>query len=115
MSYSHRLPSTGLSTAHAERNINRLSTQLQDLENRVDSLSLICQAMWELLQERTNVTENMLIEKVNEIDLEDGKLDSKRSKPVTYCLECHRPLSKRHHRCLYCDRRHPLDSAFDSI
>lgn len=115
MSYSHRLSSTNLSTARAERNVSRLSAQMQDLENRVDSLSLICQAMWELLQERTNVTEDMLIEKVHEIDLEDGKLDGKRNKQVSYCLECHRPLSKRHHRCMYCDRRHPLDSAFDSI
>lgn len=76
MAYSHRLSSTDLSTARAERNVSRLSAQMQDLENRVDSLSLICQAM---------------------------------------CLECHRPLSKRHHRCMYCDLGHPLDSAFDSI
>lgn len=115
MTYPHHSSLTALSTTRSERHTNRLSVQMQDLERRVDSLSLICQAMWELLQERTNVTEDMLIEKVHEIDLEDGKLDGKRSKDVMYCLECHRPLSKRHHRCLYCDRGQPIDSVFDSI
>jgi hypothetical protein len=88
---------------------------MRELEERVESLSLICQAMWELLRERTDATEEMLIEKVQELDMQDGKLDGRRTKEVTYCVECHRPLSKYHQRCMYCGRGREPESAFDSV
>lgn len=76
--------------------------QSRRLEARVNQLTLVNMALWSLLQEKTGLTEEDLLERVREIDLRDGVLDGRVSEDVAQCPECARTLSKRHDRCLYC-------------
>jgi hypothetical protein len=72
------------------------------LEDRVDKLLLACTALWELLRDRTDLTEDDLLAKVQEVDLRDGQADGKITKTVKKCPACGRTMSPRHRQCLYC-------------
>ncbi len=85
------------------------------LEDRLDRLSLICMAMWTLVQAETNLTEEDLLQRVREIDLMDGVADGRITRQVTRCGRCDRPMSSRHTRCIYCGSEQLVATAFDTI
>ena len=97
----------------------KATRSLQDFEMRLgenfDRLTLICRALWELMREQNNLTEEDLLKKVKEIDLLDGVLDKKLRNPPKKCSKCGRAVSKRHMRCIYCGAESLMDTAFDSI
>ncbi len=86
---------------------------LKALEDRLDKLLLVCMAMWSLLQERAELTEEDLLAKVKEIDLRDGVPDGKITTKVAKCPKCNRVMSPRHNRCLYCGAQKLHLTAFD--
>jgi hypothetical protein len=86
-----------------------------ELNARLDRLALVCQAIWELLQEASHVTEEELIRKVEELDLRDGKRDGKFVRKVQKCTGCSRVMNTRHPKCLYCGEERLIESAFDGI
>ena len=47
------------------------------LEERVERLSLVCMAMWSLIQDKTDLTEKDLLNRVEQLDLMDGEADGK--------------------------------------
>ena len=109
---------TGIAESRASRaamDAEHLGRRLVDLENRVNRLALTSMALWTLLRERTGLSEEELMELVQEFDLRDGKLDGKMSVGITDCPSCQRPVSQKHRRCLYCD--YPLEAvnAFDGV
>ena len=77
---------------------------LRHAQARIDKLSLTCQALWEILRDNTGLTDEMLLQKVQEIDLRDGQADGKMSgaKVGSSCPKCSRPLNRKHRKCLYC-------------
>jgi hypothetical protein len=83
----------------------------EPVENRVDRLSLAARAMWELVKERTGLTEDDLLRKVEEIDLSDGRLDGKVRKAVE-CAACGKRIADSHSRCLYCGAAQARGTAF---
>ena len=90
--------------------------EVQFLEDRFERLSLVCMAMWSLLQDKTGVTEAELLDRVKTLDLMDGRLDGKATKVgVVKCSKCDRPMSERHLRCIYCGAEKPAGSAFDRV
>ncbi len=86
-----------------------------ELESKMDKLALICRAMWELLEEKTDLTEEELTAKVKEIDLLDGKLDDKLGSVSMKCKSCGKMISSRYKHCMYCRAEHICDSVFDKI
>ena len=89
---------------------------MQYLEDRFERLSLVCMAMWSLLQDKTNLTEQDLLDRVQAIDLMDGQRDAKAATAgVSRCRKCDRPMAARHLRCIYCGADKPAGSAFDRI
>ena len=62
------------------------ASDLRYLEDRVDRLSLICMAMWSLMQDKTNLSEQDLMDRVKMIDLMDGKEDGKATRTVTQAV-----------------------------
>ncbi|MBB6428374.1 hypothetical protein HNQ40_000180 [Algisphaera agarilytica] len=94
----------------------RTQRDVQFLEDRFERLSLVCMAMWSLLQDKTNLTEQDLLDRVQTIDLMDGQADGKATKVgVVKCHKCSRPMSERHMRCIYCGAEKRASSAFDRV
>jgi hypothetical protein len=90
------------SAAKAGSKATQAQIQVRQLEDRLDKLSLICMAMWQLLSEQTALTEEQLMARIAEIDLQDGKADGKVSKTVAQCRQCGRVMSRTHSSCMYC-------------
>ena len=72
------------------------------LEERVDRTLLACEAMWSIMRDKLGVTDVDLVERINDIDLSDGKLDGKVRKTAVACPKCKRTISQRFPRCMYC-------------
>ena len=85
------------------------------LEDRLERLSLVCMAMWSLLQDKTKLSEEDLLERVKMIDLMDGVEDGKATRGAQKCHACNRVMSARHRKCLYCGAEKLAQSAFDAI
>ena len=100
--------------AQGARQAERAEATVEELEERVDRLSLLSYALWSLLQERLGLSEAELQARVQELDLRDGKLDGRVASGIIDCPHCHRPLSQRHRRCLYCGFE-KQGEAFDSV
>jgi len=72
-----------------------LEEKIKDLHDRVETLTVACQAMWELLSEDANIGESRLARKIEEVDA--------RASAMVDCAGCGRPNnSSRHRTCLYC-------------
>ncbi|MFA9478176.1 hypothetical protein ACERK3_07690 [Phycisphaerales bacterium AB-hyl4] len=110
------------SSAHASRSAasaqSAASSARQDvyhLEERLERLSLVCMAMWSLIQDKTNLTEEELLERVRVIDMMDGVADGKASRTIAKCPKCSRTMSPRHQHCIYCGAERLVQSAFDAV
>lgn len=82
--------------------VNTLQMRVRDLEHQVGRLSLMCQALWELLRERAKLSDEQLQERAKEIDLRDGVADGAISGGAVRCPSCGRVSNQKHYRCLYC-------------
>lgn len=102
--------------ARAAGSSKRTQREVKYLEDRFERLSLVCMAMWSLMQDKTDVTERDLLDRVQAIDLMDGRVDGKAKRMgVVKCGKCTRPMSDRHLRCIYCGADKPASSAFDRV
>ena len=101
--------------ARARTEAGQANREAAAADERLDRLSLVCMAMWSLLQERTGLTEEDLLARVELLDLVDGEADGKATVRVQPCGACDRPLGPRHKRCIYCGAERPKGSAFDSL
>lgn len=82
---------------------------------QLDKLGLVCQALWTLLQEKTDLTDRDLLERVTELDLKDGVLDGRYTKPPVDCPKCGSKISRKFSRCLFCGEEYAGGSAFDTV
>jgi hypothetical protein len=89
--------------------------EVRDLERRFEKLSLLCRAMWTLVQERTGLTEEEIARRAVEIDLLDGKADGKVSVKASMCVSRNRTVAPRHARCIYCGAEKRVDSVFETV
>ena len=96
---------------HADTRSRITEADVQQLESRLDALALGCQAMWELLAAATDLTNDDILNRMQEIDLRDGKLDGKIGSHVVRCSACDRPSNARRPQCLYCGE--PLSAEKD--
>lgn len=83
------------------------------LTRQVDRLALASQAMWELIRDRTQLTETDLSEKIMEVDLRDGKADGKLGASVIECPACGRNTNSRRDTCLWCGQPIPRSHVFE--
>ena len=83
----------------------RLEDEVDDLKRKADALTIACQSLWEILRSRLTLDEQMMLAKMHEIDLRDGKLDGKIATKKITCRNCSRPNNTKRHCCLYCGKR----------
>ena len=82
-----------------------LVTRVECLEDNIDRLTLITQALWELLQKKLGIEESELTLLIEEIDLRDGRLDGKISKTPQKCSKCNQSVSVKTNVCFYCGHK----------
>ncbi|HEX4565885.1 MAG TPA: hypothetical protein VH138_04600 [Vicinamibacterales bacterium] len=73
------------------------------LNDKVDRLALLCQAMFELMQQTSGVTEEQFKAKIAEIDIRDGQADGRITPKPKRCPKCGAMVSPRFGRCLFCN------------
>lgn len=96
--------------AHAK--VTSTSDDVALLQRRVETLALTCQALWELLRERAQLTDEELLRKMHEIDARDGRQDGAMSRGIVKCPQCARPNGTNARRCIYCMSELPVAHVF---
>ncbi len=91
----------------ARRDARESQTAIQELEEQVGRLTLVCTALWSLLKQRLNLSDTELVAIIEEVDLRDGRRDGKHRPGGHACTSCGRTNSVRHRFCIYCEE--PLD------
>ncbi len=79
-------------------------SSVNEVKMDIERLLMITEALWTMIQEEHNYSDEDLIKKIAEIDLRDGRLDGRvaPSAPSGKCVKCNRTLSKKRPTCLYC-------------
>ena len=108
-------PGAASGWASAESAARRAANDVNHVEDRLERLTLLTMAMWSLIQDQTDLTEKDLMQRVETLDLMDGKADGKATRTVQHCHACSRPLNAKHRRCLYCGEPMRTGSAFDAV
>jgi len=82
--------------------VSEMQFKNQNTAVDIDKLFLITHALWELLKTEHGYTDEVLAQKVLEVDMADGRLDGKVAKTERpNCSSCGKKLS-RHPTCMYC-------------
>lgn len=81
---------------------DRYASDIADLRRQLERLSLACQAMWELLRDRSDLTEEDIDSKILEIDARDGSIDGRIGAQLTNCTSCGRPTNSKRGSCVMC-------------
>ncbi|MGI6137949.1 MAG: hypothetical protein ACOYI9_02855 [Candidatus Hydrogenedentales bacterium] len=81
---------------------HKVKKQTRDLIDELERMTLLNQAMWELIRDRLNLSDEDLERKVQEVDMRDGKRDGKMSVHPLRCPQCGRISNSRLKKCLYC-------------
>lgn len=92
----------------ARNEMHTLKTQVQQLHETIERLSLATMAMAEILGDRLGVTSDEIQAKVQEIDLRDGKLDGRLRPRSEVCEKCGHSNVAHRRACLYCGEPIPL-------
>lgn len=80
---------------------------MRALAARFAHLALVTQTLWELLSEHTNLTQQQMYAKMQEIDLRDGVADGKIGKKVFLCTSCGHTVTANYPSCIYCGEPQP--------
>lgn len=86
----------------AKTSADRQAYDIVSIHEKVDRLTLCCQAMWELLRDHSDLTEEHIDAKILEIDGRDGNIDGKISAQMIDCPACGRPTNTRRSMCVIC-------------
>lgn len=100
-----------LSGERASRVAADVRTQNEFMKCDVEKLFMLTEALWTILKEEHGYTDDDLLQRIQEIDMRDGKLDGKvaQEKIRPDCPQCGRKLMGRRPVCLYCGAEVTLD------
>lgn len=86
-----------------------VESRVDHLEHRVEKLTLINKALWEILQDKLSIDKDLLVAKVAEVDLRDGHIDHQIRLEAISCPSCGRKTNRQRPRCVYCAAELPAD------
>lgn len=86
----------------ARRSATDARIKTDELEARCERALLVCEALWTIMRDKLGVSEEELVNRVNEIDLSDGKLDGKVRRAAVQCNKCGKNVARRFQKCIYC-------------
>lgn len=89
---------------------------VRHLQDRVDRLVLLNQALWAIVRDATGVSDEELARRVQEIDAADGTVDGRVTlHPSQACGKCGRAISHKHQKCLFCGWEPEKKDAFGPV
>jgi hypothetical protein len=92
----------------------RSRDEILGLQERIDRLLALNEAIWQLVAERTDLVDDDLRERLAELDASDGTKDGRRQ-PVPVACACGAMVSPKAPCCAFCGLPPPLRSPFDVI
>lgn len=92
-----------------------LLKRVLQLEETLQRLALISQAMYEVLGGGTDVNRQVLATKINEIDRRDGRLDGRYTPEPKACPSCDGMICLKFNRCLFCGHKAYTPNPFDTL
>ena len=98
----HESTSAASDIARTDADLRSLRREVQSLDANLAKALMINEALWELLRDKLDLTENDLNDKLYQIDMRDGQLDGRNQRGPARCPECNRTVSARHPACIYC-------------
>ena len=98
-------PGARVAASQARATAHEAKNEVEELRWDVERLTLITEALWRIVKEKLNCTDGELVQRIHEIDLEDGTLDGRKAPtPARECPHCQRKLAKHRPRCIYCGK-----------
>jgi hypothetical protein len=91
------------------------SNDIRQLQQQVDKLRMVCRALCETLIDTTPLTEERLLDLIDEIDQRDGMRDGRMKEAPTKCSACERTIGIGRPRCQYCGADAIYDSPLDEM
>jgi hypothetical protein len=96
----HGAQSSRLASAATNRTASSVDDIL-DVNERVDRVILVIDAIWSLLEE-SGYTDDQLRERIEHIDAMDGALDGRVRRPPTPCSKCGTKVAPALANCQFC-------------
>jgi len=88
--------------------------EMQALHERIDRLTLTCEALWNLLAASADLSEEELVRAITELDGDDGTVDGRRTRGPQQC-SCGAMVNQRLKACQFCGEPAPVQSVFGAI
>jgi len=92
----------------------RSRDEMDHLHERLDKLLLVTEALWELLAQHTDLTDEDLRARMKDLDALDGSTDGRRQVSASDC-SCGAKVNAKAPRCVFCGAPPPARSPFDTI
>lgn len=102
-----RAKQAGAEAAHAGR-MESVQDQVWRLEDRIERLLLITDALWELASGPLGLTDEQLAAKVHELDAESGQVDGRRARTASRCGSCGAAIQLGRATCVFCGAAAPV-------
>ena len=99
--------------AQAQSVAEELRWELDTLKRKSDSLTLACQALWEIVRAQGGLKDTAILEKMRDIDIRDGKLDHRITPRVADCPRCGRKNKASRKDCIYCGEKLRAENVFE--
>lgn len=91
------------------------TAELMEVNNRVDRLLLVVDAMWSLLRE-SGWTDAQLRQRIEDLDSSDGLMDGRRTPLARQCPKCAAMVGAERSTCAFCGADMPTEpGVLDSI
>ena len=97
-----------------EHRHRRSRDELLQLHDRVDRLLVLNEAIWQLVAERTDLTDDDLRNHLASLDASDGVTDGRRQ-PLPSTCGCGAKIGPKASCCVFCGEDAPERSPFDAI
>jgi hypothetical protein len=102
--------------ADSDRRVATTADKLRELEQRYERMSLVTNALWQLLKAHTGLTDADLKRYIEKVDLTDGVSDGKASRNTRAmdCPHCSRRVLKSATTCAWCGGKLKSGDPFQS-
>jgi hypothetical protein len=112
-SQERRIGDASIRAGEARASSDRVRDDADELRRRIETLSLACQALWEVVRSQHGLSDEVLLRKIEEIDLRDGKLDGAMGATSVNCSNCGRSGRSTRQKCMYCGTVLPSPHIFE--